>query len=941
MTGFSTIDESVTIGPDTGVGKWELKLLPLDQLRTELKPTPGVAITEAQPKTELKKTAEAPKPQGEQAAAAPPPPPPSDDAAQRAADGFLINGSVNNAATSQFSMAQRFGNTASGRSLYQYMLNLRLNNSALDARSYSLAGFDSPKPNTSQITGGFSIQGPLKIPHLLHHGPNIFLNYQRTQNSTAVTTSGLMPTQAQRNGDFSNATDEQGRPVQLYNPVTGLPYLNNQVPISPQAAALLNLLPLPNFAGNAQYNYQIPLVTDTHSDAINSNASKTIGRFNQLSGSFALTDTRGSGANLFHFVDKTDLLGIHTTVNWSHTFNAHLRANIGYDFSRQSSRMTPYWENRANVSGLAGITGNNQDPENWGPPTLGFTSALTPLSDAQSSFVRNMTNSINPVVTWNRSPHNVTIGLIYRRQQFNYLQQANPRGTFTFTGAATAGAVTGGGIDFADFLIGLPAASSIAFANADKYLRGSVYAAYAQDDWRVGPQLTVNVGVRWDYQAPVTETKDRLVNLDVASGYSAVAPVQASNPTGSLTKQNYPSSLMRSDWTAFQPRIGVSWRPIAGSSMLVSAGYGINYDTSVYPGIALQMAGQPFAQSSTAKSFSVQSSKACPLTLANGFYNCSPTTTSQVFGVDPDYRIGYVHTWSLKVQRDLPGSLQMVATYLGTKGMRGAQLFLPNTNPAGATNPCPSCPIGFEYLTSTGSLTRNAGTIQLRRRLHSGFTATATYTYSKSLDDYSAIGGQGAATSGSATLAQDWRNLSGERGLSVIDQRHLLSATAQYTTGMGLAGGSLLSGWRARAYKEWTIQTQITTGSGTPETPIDASIVVPGGYSSLVRPNVTGAPTTVGGRPNPAAYIAPALGQWGNARRNSITGPMQFTMNAAMNRTFRLDQRFNLDVQFAANNVLNHVAFSNWYTNINSTQFGLPAAANTMRVIQGSARLRF
>ena len=125
-----------------------------------------------------------------------------------------------------------------------------------------------------------------------------------------------------------------------------------------------------------------------------------------------------------------------------------------------------------------------------------------------------------------------------------------------------------------------------------------------------------------------------------------------------------------------------------------------------------------------------------------------------------------------------------------------------------------------------------------------------------------------------------------------------------------------------------------------PQTPIDASVVV-AGFSAFVRPDVTGAPVTAGGRPNRDAYVAPAAGQWGSARRNSITGPMQFTMNAAMNRTFRLDQRFNLDVQFAANNVLNHVTFSNWNTNINSTQFGLPAAANIMRTIQGSARLRF
>ena len=609
MTGFSTVEQAVTIAPDGALRKWELKLLSLDAMRSELKPVPSAGIAVAQVRSEPKKTGEAPKPQGEQAAAAAPPPVIPDEVAQRASDGLLINGSVNNAATSQFSMAPRFGNTASGRSLYTFMLNLRLENSALDAKSYSLAGFDSPKPNTNQITGGFSLQGPLKIPHLLHHGPNLFIGYQRTRNSFATATPGLMPDLALRSGDFSKAADSLGQTI--YAPLTGLspgclaagvtpgaPFAGNIVPaacISSQAQALLKLYPLPNFFGNAQYNYQIPLITDLHSDALTSNVNKTIGRNNQLAGTFAVTSTRGSNTTLFDFVDATRGLGISTTVTWSHTFNAHLRANLGYTFSRQSSRMTPYWENRSNFSSNAGITGNNQDSMNWGPPALSFASAVTGLSDAQSYFNRNETNGITPVVTWNHGPHNVTIGVVFRRQEFNYLAQANPRGTFTFTGATTAGRAGGTGVDFADFLIGVPTTSALAYGNADKYLRQSVYAAYVNDDWRVNPQLTINAGLRWDYGSPATELKERLVNLDVASGFSAIAPVLASSPTGKLTGQSYPTSLMRPDYNGVEPQLGLSWRPIPGSSMVVAAGYGIRYDTSIYQGIAIQMAQQPFA----------------------------------------------------------------------------------------------------------------------------------------------------------------------------------------------------------------------------------------------------------------------------------------------------------------------------------------------------------
>ena len=117
----------------------------------------------------------------------------------------------NNAATSQFTLAQRFGNTASGKSLYNFMLNVRVDNSALDARSYSLAGVNTSKPQTSQITGGFALQGPLKIPGVLRNGPNIFVGYQRTQNSVAVTQPGLVPDAAVTGGDLSGQVNAQDK----------------------------------------------------------------------------------------------------------------------------------------------------------------------------------------------------------------------------------------------------------------------------------------------------------------------------------------------------------------------------------------------------------------------------------------------------------------------------------------------------------------------------------------------------------------------------------------------------------------------------------------------------------------------------------------------------------------------------------------------------------
>jgi hypothetical protein len=966
MAGFATIQEDLVIGPNMPAAVWELKMLPLDQIKAEIKPVVASPnVMPAPSKNEPAKSAQT-KPQPNQAQATQPPP---EDAAP-ASDGFLINGSQNNGAASPFAQLATFGNNRNGgNSLYNGSIGLILDNAALDARPFSLSGDNTPKAAYNQITGVATFGGPLNIPHVFRNGPFVFAGYQWTRSRNATTDSALVPSLAERNGDFSQTLNSSGQPVQIFDPSTGLPFPGNMIlpdQINKQAQALLNLYPLPNITGNPRYNYQIPIVSNTHQDALQLRFNKFVNFKNQVYGDFAYQSVRADSPNLFGFDDTRDVLGFNGGVHWSHRFSQRVILSLGYRFSRLSTRITPYWENRENVSGDAGITGNDQDPMNWGPPSLTFSSGIAGLSDSQSSFDRNQTSALSYSLFWSRDHHNFTVGGDFRRQQFNYLSQQDPRGEFTFTGAATQGTpnnVPNGGSDFADFLLGIPDTSAIAFGNADKYFRESVYDAFVTDDWRMTPQLTLSLGIRWEYGAPITELDGRLVNLDITPGFGAAAPVVASDPVGPLTSQSYPSSLVRPDKHDMAPRLGIAWRPISGSSMVVRAGYGIYYDSSVYQTIALQMA----QEAPLSKSLSVQNSPACPLTLANGFVNCA-ATTPDTFAIDPNFRIGYAQNWQLAVQRDLPGSLQLTVTYLGIKGTRGVQEFLPNTYPVGAANPCPSCPLGFEYLTSNGNSTREAGQVQLRRRLHNGFTATLQYTYSKSIDDDSAMGGQGAtalaqdtpqnafnpsaATGGGATqgspnaptVAQNWLNLNAERGLSAFDQRHLLSTQLQYTTGMGIGGETLLSGWRGVLLKEWTFVTQIIVGSGLPETPIYLAAVPGTGITGSIRPDYTGAP--IGAAPsglflNPAAYSAPLPGQWGTAGRDSIIGPAEFTLNGSLARTFRLHGRYNLDVRMDATNLLNHVTFPSWDTIVNNTQFGEPTTANPMRSMQATMRLRF
>jgi hypothetical protein len=945
MLCFAPVKQDVAVSATGEAPVFDLKLLPLDQIKAIAPPpdlNPAAApVTAAAPATPATQTSRNnrnrgkarlaqnanPEKQGFQraevnasAAAAPPARPAADEppatteasASGNSADAFSINGSANNAAASNFGMSGAFGNSRRGPgSLYNGNIGAIFGNSALDARNFSITGQDTAKPAYNRIQASGQFGGPLRIPRLFNaqNAPNFFISYQLSRNRTASIVPALVPTLDERNGIMKN-----GEVIPASR-------------ISQAAKTLLSFYPLPNFTGSPSYNYQTALRGLNNGDNVQSRLSKSLGRTDQVFGTFGYQNSRGSTPNLFSFVDSTESSGVDFAGNWTHRFNQRIFVTSRINFNRLSSLNTPQFANIRNVSADAGIAGNNQEPQNWGPPGLNFSSGYASLNDGQYSYNRFQTTSLSTNIYWNHSPHNFNWGGDYRRQQFNYLGQQDARGNFAFTGA------TAGTTDFGAFLLGVPDTSSIAFGNADKYFRASMYDAYITDDWRLSPSLTLNIGVRWDYATPITELYGRLVNLDITQGFRSSAPVIANNPVGPLTGNKYADSLVKPVKTVFQPRLAAAWRPIAGDSMVVRAGFGTTYNTSVYQNIAVQMA----QQSPLSKSLSVQNSG--NLTLANGFLQ-SLNTTSNTFAIDPNFRIGYVHTWSLSVQRDLPASLILTGTYLGIKGTRAPQSFLPNTWPSGAVNPCPSCPTGFTYLSSNGNSTREAAQLQLRRRLHHGFTATANYTWSKAIDN-GALGGRG---SGGQLIAQDWQNLRGERGLSPFDQRHVLTLQTQYSTGVGVKGGTLLDGWRGTIVKDWTISSGLTAGTGTPLSPVLFQPVRGTGVTGTMRPNYTG--LSIYDAPdglylNPAAFSVPAPGTWGNAGRNTITGPSQFTLNAAMARTFRLRDRYSMDVRLESQNPLNNVRFPSWNTTYLGKQFGLPGSANPMRTVQLSMRVRF
>jgi hypothetical protein len=989
MLCFTPIKQEVAIAPGAPSPEWEMKMQPLDEIKASAPPptqpstpptaapsnvtttSPTATANGAPPKPSIAGAETAANSKGKNAKSAPKkgapangapansangfqradvnaagggaPPPPADsgigaaaasgDANSSASDAMVVNGSVSNGIERRV-----IGNARRGPgALYRGDLMGVFSNSALNAHTYSLTGQQTPQPAYNNLRFGGSFGGPLYIPHVLKSNGQFFINYSGTRNRNANNTTQTLPTLAMRGGDFSQAVNLLGQPLTIFDPTTGAPFPGNVIPtnrITAQAQTLLSFYPQPNFISNG-YNYQTPITNINDSDAVQARFNRNLNRKNFINGSVAYQKGSGNNTNLFGFVDNNESAGINANGSYRHQFNQRINGNLNYNYSRGSNRTIPFFAAKnENLSSEAGISGNDQSPNNYGPPSLGFSggSAIAGLNDAQQSFIRNQTNAVGYNMLWIRRPHNITIGGDFRRIQLNFLSQSNGRGAFNFTGANTAQVIDGvpvanTGSDFADFLLGRPDIVSLSVGNADKYFRSSSYDWYITDDWRIGPSLSVNYGMRWEYGSPIVEKYGRMANLDVNGFYTAVAPVRADNPTGSLTGQKYPDSLVKPDKHGYEPRVALAWHPIFGSSLVVRAGYGVYYDTSVYQSLASNMASQsPFS-----RTLSLAGTVANPLTMATAF-NSPAGLQPNTFAVDPNFHVGYSQNWQISAQRDLPGGNVLTVTYLGIKGTRAAQVFVPNTYPTGAVSPT-----NFLYVVSNGNSTREAGQVQLQRRFHNGVSASINYTFSKALDD-AQLGGRGQ---GGSVIAQNWLNLSGERGYSVFDQRHLVTFNMQYTSGVGVKGGTLLSGWRGVALKRWTILTGLTAGTGKPQSPSYGSATIPGtAINGSIRPEYTGLDVydaPAGKFLNPLAYAAPLPGQWGNAGRNSIIGPNQFSMNASMQRTFE----DVIDVRLDANNALNHVTYPSWNTNAAGLQFGLPNQPLAMRSVQLTLRWRF
>ena len=860
--------------------------------------------------------------------------------------------------------------------------------SALNAAPFSLTPEAIENPAYEQNSFGGSVGGPLNIPHIYNGGSKTFyfVNFNGKHGKNPFDQFSTVPTVLEREGNFSQTTYASGQPVVIFNPATNTPFAGNTIPqINPAAAGLLQYIPLPNLPGTSQnFRYVTSAVSD--SDDLNV-------RFNHSFGAAPIRGRRGGGRNAprnslqigFHFHQSSATLtnpfpsvsGRSTVRSFdlpvSYTRSIGKLTNIvRADFNRNRTRAQNLYAFNNDITGGLGITGVSTNPFDWGLPNLSF-SDFASLQDTAPQLNRSQTYTFSDNVIWNHGKHTWRWGGDFRRVQVNTESNSDPRGTFVFTGVNTSQIVNGQpvpatGFDFADFLLGLPQQTSAQFGGAE-YFRGNYWDLYAQDEWKMRANLTLNLGVRYEYVSPLTEISNLLVNLDLSPGVlnpalplgaTPVAPIlagQAGPYSGSL-----PDSLVRPDRKDFAPRIGFAWKPF--SNTVVRGGYGINYNTGAYQGIALQLALQPpFATAAT----NVQTAPG-ELTLQDGFPAPALGTITNSYAVNPNYRLGYVQIRNLDIQQQIRPTILLNVDYTGTKGTNLDILEAPNRTPVGLRI---SGVDAFTYENSVADQEANAGSVRVRKRLAGGLSIGGTYTFSKSIDDASSIGagatsvasspglgggGTGAAgisattNSGTANVAQNPFNLSAERGLSSFNQTHRFTADYLYELPFGHDRRWLTGHAPLRAvFGDWQWSGDWTIASGLPFTPrILGSVTdVNSGTNGTLRPNLVPGQST--DLPNPsiaewfnkAAFVAPPAGSYGDARRNSIIGPGSEVFDMAFTKIFPLKEARVLEFRAQATNVFNLVNYSSIDTNLNSPTFGRVIAAGGMRQITLTTRFRF
>ena len=805
-------------------------------------------------------------------------------------------------------------------------------NAALDARNF-FAPAGEPKPKYIRNQFGGALGGPI-----VRDRTFFFVDYEGTRSREGITRITNVPTAAERQGDFSQSVF--GVPT---NPFTGQPFDGGVIPsffIHPVGRAIASLYPLPN--------RNVPFQNFVSSPVQREDANTFDVRVDHhLTDKADLTFRYSFGdRDLFEpFTGPTLSLvpGFGDTVkrrsqNAMTTLTLLLTPNLVNEtrvaFSRVAASVTQEASVLNSDVGLPTISPRARD--------LGLSfitvTGFSPLGDEGNNPQNSVTNVYQVInsSSYVHGDHLFKFGLDFRFAQQNAFRDVESRGRLQFSPFLT---LTNNAL--ADLLLGFPLVTSVARVDNPQQIRTESYNFFINDSIRITPRLTLNAGLRYEYNSPAVDKDDRATIFDVASGQLV--------PVGT---NGVPRSGYDADKNNFAPRVGFAWTIGEDQLTVLRGGYGVYYDQSTLaPAEALYFNAPFFANSIF---FPLQG---LPLTLSDPFPSSFPfALPASALAIQRDLRTGYMQHWNFNVQRQFGETSVLEVAYVGSKGTklltaRDINQPAPSVLPPGlpfVPRPDPRFD-DIDLLESRASSNYHALQTRFQQRLARDFSALVSYTWSKSLDDASNF----FTSAGDPNFPQNSFNLAAERGRSNFDVRHRLSASYTWALPFGRTKRYLNDdNWVSTVLSGWETAGIITLQSGRPFTvmllpDIDnsgtgRSIL---GFGNNDRPNVIGNPElanpTTAQWFNTSAFTFSAPGTFGDAGRNILDGPGFQNVNVSLLKNTALGERLNLQFRAEAFNLFNHPNFNLPDNFLGSPTFGRITSARDPRHIQFGLKLLF
>ncbi len=794
----------------------------------------------------------------------------------------------------------------------------------------------------------------------------LFGDYQGTrQNQPLEPGFVTVPTAAMRTGDFSillnPALSGLSQAYVIRNVTTGVPYLNNVIPpsqINTVGQAYLNAFPQPNIPGKIQQNYETSERQSQQFDDFDVRGDYVVSDKQTMYGRFSFG--RDLSATSSEFPNLPAGFGTGTNFNDprgavlsdTYAFSPSVVNQIWLGYQREYLGYNPPFGNTA-VSANLGIPNANRSALLGGGALIGGGgSQLEYTGDYGLYAVPENTYELKDGLTKSLGHHTLKFGFDLIWRQVNYFRPEAGKGFFNlFSNGQGAGST---GYEPADILAGFISNYQLGAQSGYYGTRSWEDGFFAQDDWKVTPRLTLNLGLRYDLLTWPTEQFNRQSDLDLANGTVLLAGRNGNS-----------ASLIKNDYNNFAPRVGFAYQLSNDGKTVIRGGYGMFYFLD-RGGISNQL-GQnpPFAGISSynyTNGYRFTISGEAPLNSNNpaaasaaampapGFPNFNPANpvNQSFFTALLNNVNSYVHEYNLQIQREVFKDAVFSIGYVGDIGKKLTFYYDGNQQVFGAVpgvRPFPN--LGSVNVQATrGNSSYNSLQTQFERRMSNGLQLRASFTWAKNIDD-----GDGAFD---GAMPQNSNNFAAERGLASIDQQYLFEADGLYELpfGRGKMFGKNWSRPLEAVVGGWHLNTIWTAQSGLPINITDSST-----YFSNERPNAAAPLTAIGSTGewfNTATLASPpqlvtngsATGVYvapGNLGRNAIFGPGFFSVDVALFKDFTITERVKLQLRAQAYNVANTPHFLNPDANLPDGNFGKITSTllDTERQIEFAARIVF